>query len=90
MQVTNISIFDYHFCDQTARHVAMVEVSAPNHSVHLLCKVAQDQENADCAAALTNEAIRQLGRMPEYRTGRRTIELDHAKMPDGMPMPELA
>ena len=75
MLVTDIKIGDYCYCTQSLRHTARVCVSLKNRMITLFCRLdlPQDQPVRDRATAFATEAIRQLRRMPEFRSGKETL-----------------
>jgi hypothetical protein len=76
MIVTGIEITHYHYCSSSARHVANVCMTLKDRIVTLLCALdLPDTESAsDRTRAFVGEASRQLGRMPEFRSGHDTLE----------------
>lgn len=80
MQVTDIEISDYRYCPQTARHQARVHLMMGDRHVNLMCQVnLPTGQNASARrAAFVAEAARQMRRMPEFRSGRRTLEFPDA------------
>lgn len=84
MLVTNIEISHYSYCEQSARHTANVCMTLGDMFVTLFC--ALDMPANECpkerAKAFVGDAMRQLRRMPEYRSGRRSVELsEHVQPP---------
>lgn len=80
MLVTDIKITRYQYCSESARHMASVGVSLKNQFVTLFCQLdlPENESPAARASAFVGEALRQLRRMPEYRSGRDTLQLaDH-------------
>lgn len=76
MIVTNIEIEEYTYCTETARHVARVCMHLKNQVVTLFCqlKLPGGISPATRNDAIIKEATRQMMRMPEYRSGRETLE----------------
>lgn len=76
MIVTSVAITDYRYCAISARHSAQVSLTMGDRSVSLLCRVdLAEHEPAEVrATALMQEAKRQLCRMPEFRSGRVTLQ----------------
>ncbi len=76
MLVTDIEINNYQYCQRSARHLASVCVTLRNQIVTLFCQIdlPADETPKARAAALVGEALRQLRRMPELRSGHRTLE----------------
>lgn len=77
MLVTDISINQYRYCPVSARHIANVCMTLKNQIVTMYCQLdlPEDAQNTKRASAFVGEAIRQLGRMPEYRSGEKTLEI---------------
>ena len=77
MLVTDISINQYRYCPVSARHMANVCMTLKNQIVTMYCQLdlPENEQNTKRAAAFVGEAIRQLGRMPEYRSGEKTLEI---------------
>ncbi|MBO9450711.1 hypothetical protein J7426_10610 [Tropicibacter sp. R16_0] len=87
MLVTNVEISEYSYCERTERCTANVSMTLGDMFVTLFC--ALDIPANECpktrAKAFVGDAMRQLRRMPEYRSGRRSVELsEHVTAP--MPM----
>lgn len=76
MLVTDIEITHYHYCQSSARHVANVCMTLKDRIVSMLCKVdlPENEDDSDRTRAIVGEARRQLGRMPEFRSGDDTLE----------------
>lgn len=76
MIVTEIKITHYHYCSASARHVASVCMTLKGRIVTLLCALdlPDTETDSDRTRAFVGEASRQLGRMPEFRSGRDTLE----------------
>lgn len=75
MLVTDIEIDDYCYCPRSFRHTARVCISLKNRVVTLLCRLdlPQDEPARTRATAFATEAVRQLLRMPEFRSGKETL-----------------
>ena len=76
MLVTDIEISNYQYCPKSARHLANVCVTLRNQIVTLFCQLdlPADETPSARASAFVGEALRQLRRMPELRSGHRTLE----------------
>lgn len=76
MLVTDIEITNYQYCPKSARHLANVCVTLRNQIVTLFCQLdlPVDESPTARASAFVGEALRQLRRMPELRSGRNTLE----------------
>ena len=76
MLVTGIEITHYHYCPSRARHMANVCVTLKDRIVSMMCQIDLPEHEAPSsrARAFIGEARRQLGRMPEFRSGRDTLE----------------
>jgi hypothetical protein len=77
MLVTDITINQYRYCPVSARHMANVCMTLKNQIVTLFCQLdlPENESNTNRATAFVGDAIRQLGRMPEYRSGKKTLEI---------------
>ena len=77
MLVTNISITQYRYCPASAHHLANVCMTLKNQVVTMYCQLdlPENVQNTKRATAFVGEAIRQLSRMPEYRSGSKTLEI---------------
>ena len=75
MLVTDIEITDYRYCTRYARHQANVGVSLKNRFITLFCQLdlPSDTDDAARARAFVDDALRQLRRMPEIRSGRASL-----------------
>ncbi|SLN59759.1 hypothetical protein TRL7639_03284 [Falsiruegeria litorea R37] len=89
MLVTNVEISQYTYCERTERHTANVCMTLGDMFVTLFC--ALDIPANECpktrAKAFVGDAMRQLRRMPEYRSGHKSIELSEQV---DAPLPMLA
>ena len=84
MLVTNVEISQYTYCERTERHTASVCMTLGDMFVTMFC--ALDRPVGECpkerAKAFVGDAMRQLRRMPEYRSGRSSVELpEHVTSP---------
>lgn len=88
MLVTDIEITHYQYCQKSARHVANVCVTLKDQIVTLLCRL--DLPEGECeqkqASAFVNDAIRQLRRMPEVRSGRQELQFSDGVSHDALPL----
>lgn len=77
MLVTDIEITQYSYCPRSARHMANVCLTLKNHAVSLFCQVdlPEHENGATRAAAFVSDAVRQLRRMPEFRSGETSLEI---------------
>lgn len=77
MLITDIEICQYRYCPDRARHMANVCLTLKNQIVTLFCQLdlPEDETPRIRAAAFVSDAMRQLRRMPEYRSGRTSVEL---------------
>ncbi len=77
MLVTDISINQYRYCPVSARHMANVCMTLKNQIVTMGCQLdlPDDDNSTKRAAAFVGDAIRQLARMPEFRSGDKTLEI---------------
>jgi len=87
MLVTNVEISQYSYCQRTARHTANVCMTLGDMFVTMFC--ALDLPDDECpksrAQAFVGDALRQLRRMPEYRSGVTSLELSE-QVKEPMPM----
>jgi hypothetical protein len=76
MLVTDIEITHYEYRRASAQHVANVCMTLNTQIISLFCKLdlPETETSAARAAAFVSEAIRQLRKMPEFRSGRKTLE----------------
>ena len=86
MLVTDIEITHYRYCPTRARHLANVCMTLKDRIVSMACALdlPADTPNAPRAAAFVQDAIRQLKRMPELRSGQARLEF--ATGVDGLAM----
>lgn len=75
MLVTDIEITDYRYCARRARHQANVGVTLKNRFITLFCQLdlPSDTDDTTRARAFVDDALRQLRRMPEIRSGRAAL-----------------
>ena len=84
MIVTDIEISNCQVCPQTARQWASVCLTLPNQVVTLFCHLELPDELDEDArsSAFAADAVRQLLRMPEFRSGRTELRFaDHLRAP---------
>ncbi|MHA6263094.1 hypothetical protein ACXYMO_07825 [Arenibacterium sp. CAU 1754] len=83
MLVTDIEITHYQYCQKSARHIANVCVTLKNQIVTLLCRLdlPEDECGQSRAVAFVDDAIRQLRRMPEVRSGRQELQFAESLTP---------
>ncbi|MEX0280875.1 MAG: hypothetical protein AB3N13_06740 [Arenibacterium sp.] len=76
MLVTDIEITDYRFCEAKERHHATVGVTVRDRFISLLCQcdLPRDAAGGRRARAFVEDAVRQLRRMPEIRSGGAAID----------------
>jgi predicted YcjX-like family ATPase len=76
MLITRIDIAGMHHADHDSAMRAHVAITSDKGRVLVDCQLpAQPMEAGPRRMALMHEAIRQLRRMPEYRSGQRQILL---------------
>ncbi|WP_425044778.1 hypothetical protein [Primorskyibacter sp. S87] len=83
MLVTDIEITHYTYCAQTGRHSANVCMTLRDQIVTMFCRLDLGL-NGDAqgrARAFVADALRQLNRMPEIRSGRDTVNLAEDLVP---------
>ncbi|MCE8512448.1 hypothetical protein KBY24_10710 [Ruegeria pomeroyi] len=83
MQITNVEISQYHVCPSTARHSASVCMTLADRMVTLFCSLELPEEISPLARtqAFVGDAMRQLRRMPEFRSGKDQLYLDDQVLP---------
>ena len=76
MLVTEIEITQYRYCSERARHMANVCLTLKDRVVSLFCQIElpEGESQAARSRAFIRDAARQLLRMPEFRSGRDTLE----------------
>lgn len=76
MLVTDFEISHYRWCADSARHLANVSMTLPDRIVTMYCQIddARNVPERHRTRAFLREATRQLQRMPEFRSGRTTLE----------------
>lgn len=77
MRVHGIKIEDQAYCIERQCHAARVIVLIDDVIMTLFCRshLPADAPEASCRAALLGEALRQIGRMPEFRSGSERLSL---------------
>ena len=77
MQITDYEISQEEFSPDRTRQVARVSLTMADRFVTLFCAVNLEGVDTPSARldAFLREALRQLRRMPEFRTGGKTVEL---------------
>ena len=77
MLVTDIEITQYQYSREKARHMANGCLTLKDRIVTLFCvlDLPEDESPRSRAIAFVGEAMRQMGRMPEFRSGERKLEL---------------
>ena len=75
MLVTNIQISQYAYDRLNAKHQANVKLTLPGKVVSLFCQLDMPlNENANNrTVAFVGDAIRQIKRMPEIRSGQQKL-----------------
>ncbi|MBE1285334.1 MAG: hypothetical protein GJ676_18620 [Rhodobacteraceae bacterium] len=80
MVITDIEISHYAYDSHRARHTASVEMKLKDRVVQLFCQLElpENASPSNRAAEFVRDAIRQLRRMPEYRSGAEELRFaDH-------------
>jgi len=74
--VTDIEISHYSYDPLSARHQANVAMTLKNQVISLFCKLdmPEDEPDRTRATAFVRDAIRQLKRMPEFRSGASQLQ----------------
>jgi len=77
MLVTDITISQYQYCPKSARHMANVCMTLKDQFITLFCQLnlPENESSRMPATAFVDDALRQLRRMPEFRSGRKTLEV---------------
>mgnify|MGYP001171677004 CR=1 FL=1 len=83
MLVTHIEISQYAYDRSSARYQAVVAMTLKNQVVDLFCQVdlPENDNPRSRTVAFISDAVRQMKRMPEIRSGQKTLsfssELGH-------------
>ncbi|CUH65153.1 hypothetical protein TG4357_01687 [Thalassovita gelatinovora] len=72
MYITQIEVSQMQGNSESGQASGFVSFDSDMGHVQMHCAVT-DVTPTSCHRALISEALRQLGRMPEYRNGRRTL-----------------
>jgi|GEM_PF-2254808 len=77
MQITDYEISQETFCPDQTQHTARVSLTMADRFVTLFCAVNLEGIDTPGARleAFLREALRQMRRMPEFRSGGKTLEL---------------
>lgn len=83
MHVTDIQISNPTYRQTLGELSAVVSLSSDARDVQLLCNVPakQERKQGEGRMALIREALRQISRMPEIRTGRETLSFAPGLVP---------
>ncbi|SDC61702.1 hypothetical protein [Ruegeria marina] len=83
MLITNIEISRYTYCADTSRHSASVCLTLADRIVTLFCSLDLPGETSAVsrAQAFVGDALRQMRRMPEFRTGKQHLQIDKRLAP---------
>jgi len=86
--VTDIEISQYEYCASSARHTANVSMRTKDRMVTMFCQLIlpEGQSARARTLALVGEAMRQLRRMPEFRSGQTTLEFAGKLNNDPLPL----
>ncbi|CUH52659.1 hypothetical protein SAMN04488037_11510 [Shimia marina] len=84
MHVTDIQISNPTYRQTLGEFSAMVSLSCDARDVRLLCNVPAEEEQSKGARRLAfiRDALRQLRRMPEIRTGREEVSFAPGILPN--------
>jgi len=84
MQITDYEISQAELLPDQSRHMARVSLTMADRIVTLFCAVNLDGVDTPNGRlnAFLREALRQMRRMPEFRTGEATLELAANLAPD--------
>lgn len=84
MLITDITISDCHYRKDTADHAARVSLGIANQAITLFCRIdlPEQVDAGQRAQAFVQDAMRQLRRMPEFRSGRQELQLDKNLRPE--------
>ncbi|TCL00020.1 hypothetical protein BXY66_3728 [Shimia isoporae] len=84
MHVTDIHISNPTYRQTLGELSAVVSLSSELRDVRLLCQVpaAAERREGEGRLALIREALRQISRMPEIRTGREELSFAPGLMPE--------
>lgn len=77
MLVTDIAISRHTYCPVRRVHTADVSLTFKNRVVRLFCTLTGmgEADESQCVTGLVGDALRQMGRMPEYRAGKDRIQM---------------
>ncbi|MFC3613831.1 hypothetical protein ACFORG_08695 [Lutimaribacter marinistellae] len=77
MQITGIEIIDTRFCTASGRHRASLRLTLPDRVVTLFCALALPEAVSPALRdrAMMADALRQMRRMPEFRSGRMALNM---------------
>lgn len=75
MHITKIEVSDLKSTEGTARGFVSLHCEEGNVQMH--CSIV-DAEDRNPRLALISEALRQLARMPEFRSGRRSFSFSNS------------
>lgn len=77
MLIKSVEIDHYRYSPEGSRHAARVRMTLRDRVVTTFCQVigGAEMDTAARAEALVRDALRQLRRMPEFRSGGTSLEL---------------
>lgn len=83
MQIRAIDIAKLTFAKETQVHLAAVVLDTTDGTVSLTASAClpADASERDLTEAFVSDAIRQLGRLPGYRSGEKTIAFADGALP---------
>ena len=68
-------VTDFDILAPGLQNEALVSLTLADRIVTFLCRLDASTTHEDRQAALLRDALRQLGRMPEFRSGRQRLKL---------------
>lgn len=76
MLVTHIQISQYAYDRRNARHQANVEMTLPGKVISMFCQLdlPENENPRNRTVAFVGDAVRQLKRMPELRSGQHRLD----------------
>lgn len=75
MLITDIAVTHHAFDTDRGEHTANVSLTCADSVVRLICRLPglEQASTAQCMPMLVRDALRQIRRMPEYRTGEASV-----------------
>jgi len=82
--IKKIQFDNLRYHPETARHVAVIILTTDECTMclHGSAHTPQEANRSAIAEELLKDALRQVGRLPEFRRGNRTISVCHSATPE--------